>query len=123
MFLQRMYKFSSPLTKSGAPSYLTIWMDMTSLPNSLHEIWLVFTEKQLCEEKNNIGHATTRSTVFVVIFFCFQLCQYRHEPHSNCGKKCLHWFAYNSRIMIEKFAWQFESKHKSDEGLNTSILH
>lgn len=64
-----MYKMSSPLTKSGAPSYLTIWMDMTSLPNSLHEICLVFTEKQLCEEKNKIGHATTRSTVFVVIFF------------------------------------------------------
>lgn len=71
MILQRMYKFSSPVTTSGAPSYLTIWMDMTSLPNSLHELWLVFTEKQLCEEKNNIGRATTHSTVFVVIFFVF----------------------------------------------------
>lgn len=25
--------------------------------------------------------------------------------------------------MIEKLAWQFVSKHESDEGLNTSILH
>lgn len=63
MLVQRMYTFSSPLTKSCAPSYLTIWMDMTSLPNSLHELWLMFTAKQLCEEKNNIGRATTRSTV------------------------------------------------------------